>query len=339
MKQITKRNHYIPQALLKNWSLDGNQICAYRTLVSHEKVNEWNMRSISESAYQFDLYTNTNNDVKEDNFERWIKLEFEDPGILSIRKALKNQKLGREDWAHMIRFLAVQDVRTPLAYLKCRDLWDKEMPNIIEDTIDRVKESIDINQPLKHIKRENNNSEIFNDFFKVKISPHLDSSEHARLHIEATTGRAYWLAMQEYLLKGIAKQLLNHKWSLVSPAKGYEWPITDRPVIKLNYHNKNQFDFEGGWGSPGTEILMPISPFRMLYTRVGHKIEPRRIFSQEITQELVKVIIKSAHRWIFSRRKISNVSILHPRKIDANMYNQENQKWKDWHNIHASNSQ
>ena len=46
MADITRESHYIPQATLKRWSLDGIHVSAYRLLVSHPNVVETAVSSI-----------------------------------------------------------------------------------------------------------------------------------------------------------------------------------------------------------------------------------------------------------------------------------------------------
>ena len=45
---ITRDSQYIPQATLRRWSEDGNRVWAYRLLVSHPNVLEWEPRSIKD---------------------------------------------------------------------------------------------------------------------------------------------------------------------------------------------------------------------------------------------------------------------------------------------------
>ena len=79
MRQITHDNHFVPQLYLKQWSDDGIHIWAYRILVSHENVPEWDYRPISGVAYQRDLYTSYDNGQEVDDFEKWLETEFENP--------------------------------------------------------------------------------------------------------------------------------------------------------------------------------------------------------------------------------------------------------------------
>ena len=55
--EITRESHYVPQATLKRWSLDGIHLSGYRLLVSHPDVPVWQSHTIGGLARQRDLYT------------------------------------------------------------------------------------------------------------------------------------------------------------------------------------------------------------------------------------------------------------------------------------------
>jgi len=76
MNQVTHDNHYVPLLYLKQWSNDGLQVWAYRILVSHEKVPEWDYRSISQFAFLRDLYTEIQNGEEVDEIKKWLESEF-----------------------------------------------------------------------------------------------------------------------------------------------------------------------------------------------------------------------------------------------------------------------
>lgn len=65
---ITRESHYVPQATLKGWSLDGIHLSAYRLLVSHPNIAEWQTLTIRGLARQRDLYTT----FEGDHFEKFI---------------------------------------------------------------------------------------------------------------------------------------------------------------------------------------------------------------------------------------------------------------------------
>ena len=113
MTQLTRDNHFVPQAYLRRWSDDGKRVYCYRTVVAHKRVPEWEPKSIRGVAYQRDLYTGFANGQEVDDFERWIKSDFEDPAMEALEKVASNAPLGQSDWERLAMFAAAQDMRTP----------------------------------------------------------------------------------------------------------------------------------------------------------------------------------------------------------------------------------
>lgn len=137
MSQITHKNHFVPQLYLKQWSDDGTRIWSYRILVSHDKVPEWDHPTISEVAYQSDLYTTCINGKEGDDFEKWLATEFESPVNETIKKVLKDSNLSALDWERLAMFLGAQDVRTPVSYLDSMERWAKSLPELLQDTLEK----------------------------------------------------------------------------------------------------------------------------------------------------------------------------------------------------------
>ena len=79
MVDITRESHYVPQATLKRWSVDGIHLSAYRLLVSHPNVPQWQNLTIRGLARQRDLYTTFEGDAEGDDFEKFITSESRSP--------------------------------------------------------------------------------------------------------------------------------------------------------------------------------------------------------------------------------------------------------------------
>jgi hypothetical protein len=138
-----------------------------------------------------------------------------------------------------------------------------------------------------------------------------------------------WLFEIKHILTNTAKVLLRHKWSIMYPF-GLEWFTSDDSVICLNYYKKGSYDFSGGWGNKGSEILFPISPNHMLYTKVGEKSASRIKASKELSIEVQQRIAEHAHRWIFSKEPIKNIESLRQRRVDSITFKQEKEAWEGW---------
>ena len=135
MAQLKRDNHFVPQLYLKQWSEDSTQIFSYRTIVSHERVPEWKLRSIRGVAFHRDLYTTIENGLEIDQFEQWIEAEFETPAQEALDKVLNERNLTTLDWERLALFLAAQDVRTPTNYLESMKRWRQQIPEILNGTL------------------------------------------------------------------------------------------------------------------------------------------------------------------------------------------------------------
>lgn len=133
--EITHDSHYVAQACLRRWSSDGIHVYAYRALVSRPEVPEWRLRPIRGLAFQPDLYTSFTGGQEIDEFERWISREYENPGLEAVDKLLAGGRMGPSDWNSIARFVAAQDVRTPLNFIEFMKFCGEQMPAILEECV------------------------------------------------------------------------------------------------------------------------------------------------------------------------------------------------------------
>ena len=142
LQNITRNNHYVPQATLQRWSDDGAHVYAYRLLLSHSNVPEWEHRTIRGLAQQPDLYTVLSDGKEEDEFETFITRGFEEPGQQAIEKLLSRSSMKPADWHSIARFVVAQDLRTPLHFLEWMPQFKKHMGKAFKETI-RKYEAMD----------------------------------------------------------------------------------------------------------------------------------------------------------------------------------------------------
>jgi hypothetical protein len=336
MPQITHDNHFVPQLYLKQWSKDRSRIWSYRTLVSHATVKKWELKPISGVAFHRDLYTTISNGEEIDDFEKWIESDFENPVKESLNKVIKDMPLIQSDWIKLARFLAAQDVRTPVSYLETIKRLQDTLPNIMQDTLEKsVKEmekKVKEGNPLKPNPRAESLPSPFKRSLKVNVKPN-PKSEGGGGVIEATItlGRLAWLENQQFILQKTAKALLNHKWSILKPANGLEWFTTDHPVVRLNYYKEGSYDLKGGWGKHNGNLFMPLSPNHLLFTQIGTELPDRIILSKEETSKFQKFIAERAFRWIFAKNQTPIIEHYRPRNVDLEKYKDEEALLKTWH--------
>ena len=266
-----------------------------------------------------------------DEVERWLESDFETPAGEAIQKAIDGVQITPQDWSHLIRLLAAQDVRTPARLMEMIQRWHQTLPKLMEDTLrDSVKElevSKREGKPLDH------SSPIDAGYFPLRVTTELvPGKKQAILRAETVVGRSLFLFNLKHLLTKTVNALLAHKWTILRAPEGIEWLTSDDPVVRLNYHNLIRYDFKGGWGSVGTEIFLPLSPRHLLYTKIGSK-PPQRgtVMPIELANQLQRFTIEHAHRFIIAATPAKSVSELRPRIVDPVAFKADVEQWKRWH--------
>lgn len=328
MKQISKDNHYVPKLYLKQWARDG-KISTYRLLVANDKCRPWRDHSLKSIAFHQHLYTYIAGQQETDEFEKWLDREFEHPAKNAIDKVVNEKKITREDWRCLIRFLASQDVRTPARLREFLSRQRRDLEGIMNETLTKsVKELEKIAETKDQLPKPTGHKD---DLFPFRVSITKNNEGGGEIRAEAAIGRQLWLACSRYMLTSTINHLFKHKWSILRAPKGINFPTSDNPVIRLNFYNENHYDFQGGWGRLNGEILLPLSPKHLMYTKIGAKPPMRgTILSGDMSYFIRKLIIEHGERFIFSREE-EDISSIRQRTVDANAYAEEKSAWEMWH--------
>ena len=150
-KQLTIKNHFVPQSYLKRWEDTEQKISVYKTLVSHSTAPNWKKYSAAAIAYHKNLYTQVLNGNESDELEKWFDREFEAPANSVLDKATQDQKLTKNDWNILIRFLAAQDVRTPKRMSEYLKRGTEKLSGALNEVLDEVKEKLE-NRDFESLK-------------------------------------------------------------------------------------------------------------------------------------------------------------------------------------------
>jgi hypothetical protein len=331
IKEFRSDNHYVPRTYLKHWCGEDGQLWVHRFLVSHDKARPWRRASPKGYAYLEHLYTQAVATGLTDEFEYWLESEFEGPGGAAIQKVVDNVQLTPQDWSHLIRFLAAQDVRTPARLLETIRRWQSTLPELLEDSL---KNTV---QELETSLRENKPIESGNYFgaenlpIKVAVDK-IDGENLVKLSIETGAGRGLWMFSIKHMLTRTVRALLSHKWTILHSPKDVKWLTSDDPVVRLNFQSPTRYDFSGGWGTVGTEIFLPLSQNHLLYTKIGSR-PPQRgtVVSANMADWLQRFTIEHAHQYVIAASPDTNVSRVRPRIVDPSIHNAEMEQWKLWH--------
>ena len=137
MSEITRESHYVPQATLRRWSEDGVNVHAYRLLVSHQDVAEWQphaLRGLTSSAISTRPSRATARaTTSEVHHPRDRRAR---PG--RNRKARRQRKMKPTDWHSIPRFVAAQQMRTPLFFIESVKRFNESMPETLQSILDEV---------------------------------------------------------------------------------------------------------------------------------------------------------------------------------------------------------
>ena len=324
-------NHYVPRVYLKNFSSEQGKVWVYRTLVSHSNVPIWRKQSLEGLTKRQHLYTRITAQGETDEIEKWLDREFEAPAAGVLAKVRQQERLTREDWYHLVRFLAAQDTRTPVRLKESMSYWHKHMPAVLQDVMADLERSIEYAQRNKMNLKFASRPGL--EDLPFKFTPHFNEGEEfGTVQVEVTLGRLFWLSQLKRLLTYTLDVLHNHQWTIWIAPQGIYWPTSDNPVIKLNGYKADHYDFRGGWGRKGGEILLPLSPTHLLYTQVGSRPKERyQEMPMDLAQKVRRMIVEHAHHMVIASSQDPEIPNLRSRVVDQNAFKAEMELWNKWH--------
>lgn len=333
-KQLHIKNHFVPECYLKRWVNTENRVFVYRTLVNHSNVPIWKDYSVSAIAYQKHLYTQIISGCESDELESWLADEFESPANEALNKVTSEHKISSLDWEVLIKFLAAQDVRTPAKLYEHVKRVQKELPEILQNIMNELKEKL-IKGDLDDLDSTEDSSPMVP--FPLKVTTSIDEgAEEGLLKAETYVGRSTWLFSIRHVLNNTRKILQTHKWTIVKPASGYFWPTSDNPVLKLNHYGSGKYDLKGGWDVSKGNIFFPIDPEHAMFVQIGDKPIQKNIrLTENQTKEFIRFIVENSHRKIFSHVEDNNIPLIRNRIVDSEMLKKENNEMKVWHKLNS----
>lgn len=324
-------NHYVPRLYLKRWAGVEPNVWVYRVLVSNARVPLWRHSSIDGIGYHQNLYTRVLAGAETDEFEDWLAREIETPAEEPIRTATADQRLTPDDWECIIRFLAAQDVRTPARLVEFMTRQQEQLRVLTKEVLQNVvRELTEAKRLGRKIERPASDA---GAGFPTRITKEIEpGAKEGTLKVETIVGRSLWLWSLPRLLTETYKVLRTHHWTIVAPPRGMAWVTSDNPVMKLNHYADGRYDFKGGWGSPDTEILMPLGPKHLLYTRIGERppwSKGDRV-PELVALKLQRLIVEHAHRYVYAATPDPLVGEIRPRTVNAEWFSHEAGQWRRW---------
>lgn len=149
-----------------------------------------------------------------------------------------------------------------------------------------------------------------------------------RLHL---VGKSTWLYCIESLLSKTSSVLHKHEWSIITASEGVDWPTSDDPVLCLNYYEDGDYDFNGGWGNNGSEIIMPINPKKAIYTQVGERHPKYMSFDYKKSVLLKELIVQHAFAYVYASDIDRKIPKIRQRTVDLYEYTRLKKEFDDWY--------
>ena len=292
----------------------------------------WKEFSVKGIAYRTHLYTQIVSGVECDDLEKWFDEEFETPAEDAIRKVVSNTRMRGSDWERLVRYLALHDVRNPVRYPQHKERLEGMLPSLLEDTLRNAVGELEKAGGSIEPRTLATNGMPATPYPMRVTAERVPGKEFGALKAETAIGRSTWLYHFPRLLTETANILHEHKWTIIRPAEGLHWFTSDNPVIRLNFNSIDKYDFKGGWGSKGTELMLPLGPEHLMYCQIGNRPPQRGTrFDAQKTHLIRRLIAEHAHRLIFSQKADPSVESLRPRLVDASAVSDEKDQWNRWH--------
>ena len=326
--EIARDNHYLPQFYQRNWSGDGASVSRYRLLVSDERVPAWDRPSIKGIGYKTDLYTSVVDGSDSDALEAWFGQEVEDPAAPVLLKVAEGRALTRADRRHVTLFAMAMDVRTPRSYLLWRERTLRETDGLLRQVLERIPDH------LAAARRGDQRPSLPDPRPVTPIRVKTDVDERGRLTgigAEIIVGREMWLWSIRYTLTEAIRKVPEPNWIVLRAAEGQQWFTSDQPLLRLGYTGPDSFTFGGGWGRPGCEVVLPISPAHLLYFKVGQKADGIAQLSRAETYEMQRLLALRAWREIVARERLTRVERFRPRVVNREVFEAEAAMWRGFH--------
>lgn len=333
MSNIKKDNHYVPQAYLRQWTIKG-EIPTYRLLVPHENCEMWKNHSPGSIAKHQHLYTYYSGSADTDEVERWLDRDFESPAIVSINKVVMGNPIDAEDWNNLFRFAVAQSIRTPAGLHQFTERQQKTLPGLIDDTL--KKSIVKLEAAVKTgVKLQSNPAEDVGNKLPIKVSRVKTSDGAEGIQVTALNGRKMWIWQLRHVLTHTIHRLPKYRWTILHAPPGITWPTSDNPLIKICFNARGEYYLNGGWATPGVQVILPLSPKHLLYTKLGTRPPPKGTTIN--WQEAVffrQVILESALRYVFAVDP-TEINIIRPRTVSQERCRHEIKMWSDWHNTQS----
>lgn len=230
----------------------GKMVYAYRTLVPRHDMRLWDYCSTKSIAVRRDLYTSVAEGKESDRFEKWLRDEVETPAQAVLDKIARQTPLTASDRKRLARYIASLDARSPVFYHQHTEMMSAHIEGVLNDTMKGALAAVERGERLPNVPTDERPS----PSIAVTLDRGDPGGDSASLNVNVIVGREMWLESVKHVVDKVSVALESHDWRVVRPHDGWTWYTSDYPLLRLNYYgDSGKYDFGGGFGSKGTEIM------------------------------------------------------------------------------------
>lgn len=333
---FSKKNHYVPQFYLKQWSADGEHIWQYKKLVPNMNVPLWAYKSTSEIAYEKYLYAQNTGKTLCDDFEKWISQEVENPAKNVISKLISGSTLISSEKIDIARFVLVQQLRTPAFFLKNQPRWQSLAQEVIIETGEKLQKLFSENRLTKDSLKGKTQ---FPKYYQpqVKATWCAKQGGSSGYNIEANIGRATWLSTIRRVSETVVPKMAKYNWRVINASDDIEWPTSDDPVICLNFRSMNDYSFEAGVYTNLANIILPVTPKHIIFAEVGSNHPIDAIDKSPIYSAFFRrIILEHAFINVYCSKRSPFMQEECRPLVSEKKYNHMKQVFSEWNDIQSA---
>ena len=322
--------------LLKNWRNENSVVCCHKYLVPVASVPDWKHVPSGGTGYRNHLYKQKRSETRYDELEDWFNEKIENPAAPAIEKIITDSLMTVEDWHKVIKFAVLQQLRTPAAFFDHVKTLHEVLPVIQRDVLAEAKEKLERGE--LSIESEEPKGISKQDYPCMFSTIQDEETDTVTIKLETAPGRSTWLFDIKNMIDKIFSHAKRHKWTVIKPSKGFNWPINDLALIRLSFKNAQNYTFGGGWDNPNGNLILPLSPQHLMITQIKSK---SKMFKRgqrvdlEMTNLIRKIIAESAFEFIYSKNKDDDLLKYRKRLVDLNEYNLRKKFWKKWDTLQS----
>ena len=335
--EISRNNHYISKMYLKEWECESGKVWVYNLLVSNKNIPIWNKEAIKNVCTYDSMFVRFSNGIEIDDIEKMFSEKYETPANEPLNRAKKGEKLSIEDWNAIIDFLVCNLIRMPSTLLKILNIDKNEFSKIFEEECEEFGKKL---SSMTKNKFQNNNNENKDDLSYASLFPlNVTIEKNNLLKIETYTGKQFYLSMAMKLLDFVSSIFHSNKWGIITVDDEIDLPTSDNPIIFLEYLNGNNYRLNCSWNQKNVFILFPISSKKIIYTRVGKKVQPRYYAHKEQSNFMKKIIVENSYMKVISKNVDNELINYKKRSVSKKNYNEYHLMWENFQKDYLTKEQ